>query len=170
MLLFTALWPSEAAVEALAAVVPDVPSEGWRLACPSTWHVTLAVHGEDQMGPLARRLEAAAYGAPAPRLRMRGAGAFTGARWAGVEAEPGGALAPLVRLAGGTPEGFVAHVTVLRRRIRPGPRFDPQPPTPWADHVGPWWRPVEVLLVASEPARGGVRYRPVHRVPLAPTR
>jgi 2'-5' RNA ligase len=166
--LFTALWPPAEAVAALAAELPAEPAAGWRIADTSTWHITLAFHGEAQMGPQARRLEAAAYGAAAPRLRLRGAGAFTGVRWAGVEAEPVAALTALVDLAGGTSAEFVAHVTLLRRRIRPGPHVDSDPPMPWADHVGPWWRPVEVLLVASEPARGGVRYRPVHRVPLAP--
>ena len=44
---------------------------------------------------------------------------------------------------------------------------DPVPSAPWASHEGPWWRPQEVLLMVSEPAKGGFRYRPVHRVPLA---
>lgn len=151
-----------ASSRAAAAPLPD----GWRRVDPSSWHVTLAFHGEAQMGPLARRLEAAVYGAPSPLLRLRGAGAFAGVRWAGVEAAQAERLAELVGAVGGRPAAFVAHVTVLRMRSRPGPDPGPDPPTPWAEHVGPWWRPPEVLLVASEPARGGVRYRPVHRVPL----
>jgi RNA 2',3'-cyclic 3'-phosphodiesterase len=165
--LFTALWPPPEAVEALAAAVAlPVPPSGWRLTDPSTWHVTLAFHGEDDPGVLARRLERAARGVPAPRLRLAGAGAFPGVRWAGVEATA--PLHPLVTAAGGEPARFVAHVTVLRRRSRPGPSPEAEPSTPWSEHRGPWWRPAEVLLVASEPGRGGMRYRVVHRVSLAP--
>jgi 2'-5' RNA ligase len=163
--LFTALWPPVEAVTALAAVVPDGPIDGWRRIDPATWHITLAFHGEAQVEPLAHGLESAVHGAASPRLRLRGAGRFEAVRWAGVQSEPTEALTSLVRLAGGTPAEFVAHVTVLRRRSRS--RIDYQPPTQWAGHSGPWWRPTEVLLVASEPAAGGVRYRPVHRVPLA---
>ncbi|WP_408004710.1 2'-5' RNA ligase family protein, partial [Pseudonocardia lacus] len=63
---------------------------------------------------------------------------------------------------------FVPHVTLLRRRLRPGPGAVADPATPWAGRTGPWWRPADLLLVSSEPARGGSRYRVVHRVPLQP--
>ena len=169
MHLFTAVWPAPDAVAALAAdtVAAGAPP-GWRAPAPASWHVTLAFHGEADPGVLARRLEAAARGAPAPRLRIAGAGAFPGVRWAGVEVEQPERLTRLVALAGGDPGAFVPHVSVLRLRARPGPRADPDPRPTWAGHRGPWWRPGEVLLVASEPARGGPRYRPVHRVRLAP--
>jgi RNA 2',3'-cyclic 3'-phosphodiesterase len=161
--LFTALWPPSEVVAALAAHVGRVPA-GWRLMDPPAWHVTLAFHGEADPGVLARRLDAAAHGIRAPRMRLSGAGTFDGVRWAGVQAE--GSLDALVAAAGGDAARFVAHVTVLRVRPRPGPDVDPDPCTPWSVHVGPWWRPGEVLLVASEPARGGGRFRVVHRVPL----
>jgi RNA 2',3'-cyclic 3'-phosphodiesterase len=162
--LFTAFWPPSAVVEALEHEVGDAPP-GWRILDPPTWHVTLAFHGEAEPGVLARRLDAAAHGARAPRLRLAGAGAFDGVRWAGVEAdEP---LDGLVAAAGGDVARFVAHLTVLRVRARPGPHAEPDAATPWSGHVGPWWRPSEVLLVASEPARGGSRFRVVHRVPLS---
>jgi 2'-5' RNA ligase len=88
-------------------------------------------------------------------------------RWAGVETEQDGALDALVKTAGGAEDRFVPHVTVLRRRARPGPHADPDPRPGWADHRGPWWSPPDVLLVSSEPGRTGPRYRVVHRVPLA---
>jgi hypothetical protein len=88
-------------------------------------------------------------------------------RWAGVESDPPDVLAGLVAGAGGDPARFVARVTVLRRRPRPGPGAVPDPPTPWASHRGPWWRPQEVLLVAGEPGRSGCRNRPIHRVRLS---
>jgi RNA 2',3'-cyclic 3'-phosphodiesterase len=166
--LFTALWPTDEAVAALSDAVGAAEPPGWRAVDPAGWHLTLVFHGEADPGVLARRLDRAARGAPAPRLRTAGAGAFDGVRWAGVQAEPGEALTGLVDLAGGRAEEFVAHVTVLRRRRRPGPGAVADPPLPWAEHRGPWWRPADLLLVSSEPARGGSRYRVVHRVPLAP--
>jgi 2'-5' RNA ligase len=166
MRLFTALWPPPAVVEALVAASAGGPADGWRRTDPSTWHITLAFHGEAQVEPLARRLDAVVRGIGAPRLRLHGAGRFDGVRWAGVQSAPAGALASLARLAGGAPGEFVAHVTVLRRRGRPGPDGEPEPPTPWDAHTGPWWRPHEVLLMASEPGGKGAHYRAVHRVPL----
>jgi 2'-5' RNA ligase len=168
MRLFTALWPPAEAVAALlAATAPAAEPPGWRAVDPASWHLTLAFHGEADAGVLARRLDSAAGGAPAPRLRIAGAGAFPGVRWAGVETDAPEELARLVTAAGGDQAAFVPHLTVLRRRRRPGPGAHADPPARWASHRGPWWRPGEVLLVASEPARGGSRYRPVHRVPLA---
>jgi RNA 2',3'-cyclic 3'-phosphodiesterase len=169
--LFTALWLPSAAVEALAADVgPAGEPPGWRLLAPASWHVTLAFHGHADPGVLARRLERRAGGVRPPRLRIAGGGAFPDVRWAGVETggpEDRDRLDHLVTLAGGDPAAFVPHVSVLRRRPRPGRGADPDPRPTWGAHRGPWWRPDEVLLVASEPGRGGSRYRPVHRVRLA---
>ncbi|HEY4421662.1 MAG TPA: 2'-5' RNA ligase family protein [Pseudonocardia sp.] len=166
MRLFTALWPPAEAVSALVAAT-GVPPSGWRAVEPASWHLTLAFHGEADPGVLARRLDRAAGGLAAPKLRIAGAGSFPGVRWAGVQADAPERLDLLVRAAGGDPAEFVAHLTVLRRRRRPGQGADPVPATPWASHEGPWWRAQEVLLMVSEPAKGGARYRPVHRVPLA---
>ena len=167
MRLFTALWPADEAVAALRAVAgTDSPPAGWRAADPGSWHVTLAFHGEADPGVLARRLDRAARGAPAPTLRTRGAGGGEGVRWAGVQARSWQRLIDLVEVAGGTSERFHAHMTVLRRRRRPGPGAVADPPLPWTDHLGPWWCPADLLLVSSEPARGGSRYRVVHRVAL----
>jgi 2'-5' RNA ligase len=167
--LFTALWPSAEAATALAADLPDAEAvpRGWRVLGPDTLHLTLAFHGEADPGVLARRLERAANSSPAPRLRISGAGAFPGVRWAGVQADRPEPLVGLFRAAGGEPSRFVPHITVLRLRRRPGADADPDPPVPWAAHRGPWWYPADVLLVSSEPARGGSRYRVVHRVPLS---
>lgn len=164
MRLFTALWPAPAAVAALRGVTPRVAPPGWRCTDPSSWHITLAFHGEADPGVQARLLEHGVHGRPAPRLRLAGAGAFPRVRWAGVDSD--GPLQELVEAAGGDPERFVAHVTVLLQRSRPGRGAERLPATPWSTHVGPWWSPAEVLLMASEPAKGGSRYRAVHRVPL----
>lgn len=173
MRLFTALWPPPEAVTALAAATTgaDEPA-GWRAVDPTSWHVTLAFHGEADPGVLARRLERAASGVLAPLLRISGAGAFPGVRWAGVDVgvqgDGPGLLSALVGAVGGDPTALVPHVTVLRWRSKPGPGAVAEPPAPWAGHRGPWWRPAEVLLVAGVPGRAGRRYRPVHRVELAP--
>ncbi len=170
MRLFTALWPPAEVVAALAAAMgPDPAPPGWRVADAAGWHVTLAFHGEADPGPLARDLERRVRGAPAPRLRLAGAGSFPGVRWAAVE----GDLSALVAAAGGDPARFVGHVTLLRARKRRG-RSErgsavSEPSEPWSAHVGPWWRPEEVVLAVSESGRGAPRYRAVHRVPLRTT-
>ena len=168
MRLFTALWLPDDAVAALRGVAdPEHPPPGWRAVDPSSWHVTLVFHGEADPGVLARRLDRAAHAAPAPTLRTRGAGGSGDLRWAGVQVEEPRPLTDLVELADGNPDRFVAHVTVLRRRRRPGPGADADPQLSWTGHCGPWWRPPDLLLVSSEPARGGARHRVVHRIPLS---
>ncbi|MFC4945510.1 2'-5' RNA ligase family protein [Pseudonocardia sp. GCM10023141] len=168
MRLFTALWlPADVVASLQADTAGPAAPRGWRLTAPRSWHITLAFHGEVDAGVHARRLERTAHGAPAPVLRLVGSGAFPRVRWAGVETGAGGELTDLVAAAGGDRALFVAHVTVLRMRARPGRDADPDPVPWWAGHTGRWWTPPEVLLVASEPAKGGPRYQVVHRVPLA---
>nr|WP_275403852.1 2'-5' RNA ligase family protein [Pseudonocardia acidicola] len=159
---------------------PGPEPEGWGPVRREGWHLTLAFHGEADPGVLARRLEAAAAGAAAPRLRLAGSGTFSSGTfssgtfssvaWVAVEtAGPGdaAALRALVGYAGGDPDRFVPHVTVLRGQRRRG-RAAP-PAAGWVEHHGPWWSPAEVLLMASVPSRGGSRYTPVHRVALRRT-
>jgi 2'-5' RNA ligase len=171
MRLFTALWVPPAAVAALLADGAGEPAPpGWRAVVPESWHLLLAFHGEADPGVRARRLDAAVHGAAAPRLRLAGAGEWAEAsagtvRWAGVE-EDGAVLGALVTAAGGDPRRFRAHVVVQRTQRRSGPPTPTAPPA-WVEHRGPWWRPAEVVLAASEPARGGARYPAVHRVPLS---
>jgi 2'-5' RNA ligase len=166
--LFAALWPPPEAVAALAADALRLAApRGWRMLDPADWHVPLALHGDADPGVLARRLDGALRGRRAPRLRIVGGGACPGVRWAGLASDPPGALAGLVAATGGEQPGFVPRLAVLRRRPRPGPGAVPDPPIGWSEHCGPWWRPVDVLLVSSELARSGPRYQVVHRVALA---
>jgi 2'-5' RNA ligase len=171
--LFTALWPSPQAVDALAADLAAVPQEwppeGWRAVPPSRWHLTLCFHGDADPGTLARQLEQRAAGCVAPRLRLAGAGflprvAF--ARVVGADPSDDAALAELVAAAGATPDGFLPHVTVARARRG---RAWPTSGGPLHRHRGPWWQPSEVHLVSSEQGQGPVRYRVQHRVPLLTT-
>lgn len=167
MRLFTALWPPPEAVAALDAGVAALGLDddpAWRRVPAPRWHVTLAFHGDDDPGRRARELQDRAAGAPAPRLRTAGTGRFPGVLWAGVEtAGPADtdALVSLVALAGGTPERFVAHLTLGRGPARAAAARPAQLP------AGPWWAPAEVLLVASRSTRSGPVYEPVHRVGLA---
>lgn len=170
MRLFTALWPSQEAVDALqadlTAAPQEWPPEGWRAIPPSRWHLTLCFHGDADSGTLARQLEQRVAGCLAPRLRLAGAGflprvAF--ARVVGADPSDDAALAELVAAAGGTPDGFLPHVTVARARQG---RAWPTRAGPLHRHQGPWWQPGEVHLVASEQGQGPVRYRVQHRVPL----
>lgn len=172
MRLFTALWPPPEAVAALSADVAGLglgDDPAWRRSPARRWHVTLAFHGEDEPGRRARELQERATGAPAPRLRLAGTGEFPGVLWAGVEtAGPADAdaLAGLVALAGGVPEGFVAHLTLARAARRRGRSAGPAPLPPPDLPAGPWWTPAEAVLVASMGTRSWLVYEPVHRVAL----
>lgn len=170
MRLFTALWPSQAAVDALRsdldAAGADWPPEGWRATAPSRWHLTLCFHGDADPGMLARQLDQCAAGCVAPRLRLAGAGFLPRVAFASVfGAEPAddAALGGLVAAAGGNPAGFLPHVTVARARRG---RAWPTTTGPVHRHRGPWWQPGEVHLVSSEQGPGPLRYRVQHRVPL----
>jgi 2'-5' RNA ligase len=161
MRLFTAVWPPADALDRLGdavAGIADLP--GWRPVPRERWHLTLAFHGEDDPDRRAADLDALA-GAPSPRLRLAGSGSFPGVLWAGLQTLDRAALDALVAGAGGDPATFVGHLTLARRSGRRGgrPAVPDVPP-------GPWWSPGEVLLVASERDAAGLRYRPVHRVPL----
>lgn len=168
--LFTTLWPSDAAVTALRAelaAVSNWPPEGWRAVPMSRWHVTLCFHGEGDAGVLARRLDAAAGGLPAPTLRLAGAVALDGVAAVGVRPvadADGDALHDLVRAAGGAADRFRAHLT-LARTTRRGDA--PPPRGPLDGYAGPHWRPAEVCLVRSELTSGVRRYTVLHRVNLA---
>ncbi|WP_281689455.1 2'-5' RNA ligase family protein [Pseudonocardia thermophila] len=162
MRLFTALVPPAEAVAQVAAALVGPAPDGWRLVDPATWHITLAFHGDvDDPAPHLAALDAAA-GLPGPRLRVDGSGAFPGVRWARVVAEPRAALDALVEAVGGDAQGFVPHITVLRRRGR----RRPEPRAVLPPLSGPWWQADEVLLMASELRRDGAVHRIVHRVAL----
>jgi 2'-5' RNA ligase len=167
MRLFTALWPPPEALDALEqALEPaDLASRPeWRAVPRERLHLTLSFHGDDDPARRAAVLDDRLTGLPAPRLRLAGAGAFPGVLWAGVQTDDAAALEALVAGAGADPSGYVAHLTLARRsgRRRGRPALADLPALP----PGPWWVPGEVLLVASSRDAQGLRYRPVHRVPL----
>jgi RNA 2',3'-cyclic 3'-phosphodiesterase len=144
-----------------AALAGPVPA-GWRWVDPASWHVTLAFHGDADPVTVAAAVDATS-GMSAPRLRIDGTGSFPGVRFARVVAEPVDALLALVAEVGGDADGFVPHVTVLRRRGR----GHPEPPARLPRLTGPWWQVDEVVLMASERRPDGPVYSVVHRVALA---
>lgn len=178
MRLFTALWPSEAAVRHLSAAVDRLDRDRlaaataglrkFRFSGPERWHLTLCFHGDDaDPDEVAERLERRIARLPAadpPQLRLAGSGTFRGVLWIGVEpdtADDDRALRALVRAAGGDPHGYRAHLTIARwaagradRELLPGL---------FTGYAGPWWQPRELTVVRSDLREGGPAYRTVHR-------
>lgn len=165
MRLFTALWPTAAVVDHLAARLPDRWPAGVRPTPASRWHLTLCFHGDADPGMLARQLEQRAAGCVAPACGWPAPGSCRGLPSPGCSAPnpPTTPRSGLVAAAGGNPAGFLPHVTVARARRG---RAWPTSTGPLHRHRGPWWQPGEVHLVSSEQAPGPVRYRVQHRVPL----
>lgn len=171
--LFTALWLAPAAAAALRAELAGHPEwlpSGWRVTPSSHRHVTLCSHGEAEPGVLARRLEAATAGLPAPVPRLAGGVSLpdvAAARVEGAGDSDTDALAALVRAAGADPAGYQGRVTVARRSPRCSARRDgPLVARPLDGHRGPCWQPAEVCLARAEPAAGAQLYSVLHRVPL----
>ncbi|MBB5155655.1 2'-5' RNA ligase family protein [Saccharopolyspora phatthalungensis] len=180
MRLFTALWPAEEAVRHLASAVdrldPGRVAEAtaglrkFRFTPARRWHLTLCFHGDDAdqqrvTDRLDRRVARLRETDPVPpRLRLAGAGIFRGVLWVGVEPETDSdeaALRALVRAAGGDPRGYAAHLTIARWAAGRGDRE--LLPGLFAGYAGPWWRPRELAVVASDLQEGARGYRTVHR-------
>ncbi len=182
MRLFTALWPSEVAVDHLAAEIAELSerqvaelSRGlrqFRFIPADRWHLTLCFHG-DAADPdeIAERLDGEAAElvkaevAP-PRLRLAGAGAFRSVLWIGVEPATNAdaaVLGELVRIAGGDPEGYRGHLTVARwSNGKPGRALTGF----FEGYAGPQWDVPEITLVRSDPGESGPEYSVLHRVPV----
>ncbi|GAB3067349.1 RNA 2',3'-cyclic phosphodiesterase [Micromonospora schwarzwaldensis] len=178
MRLFTAVYPSAAAVTDLTARVvglrvgvASAAGVNVRLADPAHLHLTLAFLGEvpdDRLVAVQSALGLAAASfqdgrGSSPRLRLGGGGSFGQGRstvlWVDVrgDTEPLDALARLVRDAlrrAGLPHDdkpFRPHLTIAR----PGDRLDPV--DVHADretlhgYAGPEWPADELVLVRSHP-------------------
>jgi len=168
--LFSALVPPEAVVADLAARVAEVDSvvSTLRWTPAQRWHVTLGFFG-DSDDPRRRTawLRRRAQGLTAPRLRLAGGGTFPGALWVGVVAATDDdvrVLARLAKAAGAGRQGYRPHLTVARWRAG-------QPDKGilrdlFADYLGPWFTPMDVVLMHSLRAASGLVYTPLDRVPL----
>lgn len=153
MRLFTALVPSDDAIEHLATALATVDGPQWMDR--DTWHITLCFHGDGD-DPVARAawLRERALGLAPIRLRLASAGSFGEVRWIGVESDEGlGKAAEAVRdhtPAHAERHAFVPHLTVGR-----GKSLDV---TPLLDYKGPQWTSSELVLFRSERTPEGYRY------------
>ena len=127
------------------------------------WHLTLGFYGDlDEPATRLTQLTTELAGVEAPRLRLASAGKFGAVRWVGVVAEPAAALRTLAVCAGADPDTFTPHVTLSRRRGGgAGPLF-----AALDGYAGPWRRPAEVTLLASESTDAGSVYTRVGGVAL----
>ena len=178
MRLFTALWPSGAAIRHLASDVDAIAldrlaeaTEGlhkFRFIPPARWHLTLCFHGDDadpdELGDRLERRVARLGLEQAPSTRLASAGTFRGVLWIGAEDADHSAMCALVRAAGGDPHDYRGHLTVARwARGRPRGALLPGL---FDGYAGPWWSAAEVCLVSSDQGEGGPVYRTVRSVPV----
>jgi len=154
--LFVALWPDDAARQALAASLPSArgaaPDVRWQPA--HRWHVTLAFLGPADPDKAASRIGAVMerdHPAPEP-IRLLGAGTFGPVIWVGVE--HGSWLDQLTgdlqRALTVADRRFRGHVTVGRIRGPNGPARARRVTPHLADHRGPPWTPTQITLVESQ--------------------
>ena len=154
--LFVALWPDDAARQALAATLQSArgaaPDVRWQPA--DRWHVTLAFLGSADPDRATSRIGAVMerdHPPPEP-IRLLGAGTFGPVIWVGVEHgawldQLAGDLQRALRVAD---RRFRGHVTVGRIRGPNGPARARLVTPHLADHSGPPWAPAEITLVESQ--------------------
>jgi 2'-5' RNA ligase len=193
MRLFVAIVPPPAVVAELsrqlgpvqAAAAPEL-----RWTTPDTWHITLTFLGDVPQAvvpDLSARLELAARGQRAARLRLRGGSAFPRAERAAfltavvtTVPRPAGsrplaalaaAVADAARQAGAPPPAddppYRAHLTLAR--LRPAANVSPLLAGLVSLAVGPWRAP-DIRLIRShlgDPS-GAPRYAELARWPLGP--
>lgn len=184
MRLFTALWPSEMAVDHLSAEIAELSEQRisqvttglrqFRFIPADRWHLTLNFHGDEAdpdevVARLDQRAAELGVDVPSPRLRLAGAGVFRSVLWVGVEPatdDDAATLSELVRIAGGDPEGYRGHLTIARwSNGRPSRALAEL----LSDYAGPAWPVADLTVVRSVPGGEGSGYEVVHRIPAGPT-
>jgi 2'-5' RNA ligase len=154
--LFVALWPVDAARQALATTLQTARGAAldvrWQPA--DRWHVTLAFLGPADPDRSAGRIAAAMERDPPPPepIRLRGAGSFGPVIWIGVEHgawldQLAGDLQRALKVAD---RRFRGHVTVGRIRGPNGPARAREVAPHLAAHSGPPWTPTDITLVESQ--------------------
>ena len=154
--LFVAIWPSAAAVEALALTVDGArraaPDVRWQP--PERWHITMAFLGPGDPAKAGARIDGLARAERLPAaepIRLQGSGSFGPVIWVGVDHGPW-----LATLAHGLQQAlhvadrrFRAHVTVGRVRGADGPARATEVTASLVAHHGPTWTPAGITLVES---------------------
>ncbi|ASR35338.1 hypothetical protein BAY61_10415 [Prauserella marina] len=131
----------------------------------SRWHITLGFYGRDLTSSRTAWLRERLTGAPAPTLRLAGAGAFSDVIWVGVFGSGLAELAAAVR-PDGEVRRFRAHLTIARgATVERARRFGEA----LAGYRGPRWQATEAVLVRSDPGESGPVYSTVERFPLGST-
>ncbi|GHE87888.1 RNA 2',3'-cyclic phosphodiesterase [Amycolatopsis deserti] len=163
MVLFSAVLPPAAVVEALAAEIGGLPRlDGVRWSSPENWHVTLGFYGEEDPAARAEWLRPRLAGMPAPRIWLEGAGAFTRVLYLGVYGE---GITELGLAAGAGDEGrpYLPHLTLARTRERVPPELRRR----LSGYRSEMWTAAEAVLMRSRRTAEGVRYVAVERFPLS---
>jgi 2'-5' RNA ligase len=172
--LFVAIWPSDAARDALAHTVDaartSAPDVHWQP--PERWHITLAFLGPGDPARASARIAERVRDdrqSVAEPISLRRSGAFGPVIWVGVEhgswlAELARGLQQSLRVAD---RRFRAHVTVGRVRGADGPARAEEAVASLAEHDGPAWTPGEITLVESVTGPAPA-YRVLARWPLSP--
>lgn len=172
--LFVAVWPDDAAREALADTVERAQqaTTDVRWQPPERWHITLAFLGVVDPGRAAARIPTVEQRGDTPAaepIHLVGAGAFGPVVWVGVE--HGAWLGDLARRLQHTlhvaDRRFRAHVTVGRLRGDGGAARAREVVPMLSSHVGPPWTPGEITLVESVTGPTP-EYHILERWPLSP--
>lgn len=167
MRLFFACWPPRETAQALGRWAAEVRNDsGGKLTSVENIHLTLAFLGEADPGAAggaARRVQGRRHELPIDEARYVKRNQMV---WAGPTQVPQALLALAADLRAALVRGgftleerpFAAHVTLLRKALRPA-AIPPLPSVSW---------PVdEFLLVSSKSSSAGSTYAPLERFALA---
>lgn len=169
MRLFAAIVPPPEVLDALDDELDrlGVRSLPVRWSGRPQWHVTLAFYGEADLAERTRFLAEQVRGHPSLRLRLAGAGTFSGVLWAGVQGdvEALGALAGALRDPADE-RPFHPHLTLARWKRRSAQRPARRAAAALADFRSPRWQAEEVVLMSSVRDDQGSTYTVEHRAEL----
>ncbi|MPY80413.1 MAG: RNA 2',3'-cyclic phosphodiesterase [Actinophytocola sp.] len=174
MRLFAAIVPPAEVLGALDVELDriDVRSPGslLRWSGRPLWHLTLAFYGEADLAERTRFVAEHARRHPPLRLRLAGAGTFSGVLWAGIQGDVDalGELAGVLRDPADE-KPFHPHLTLARWKRRQAQRPARRIAAALADFRSPQWRATEVVLMSSVRDRHGSTYTAQVRLPLAGT-
>jgi 2'-5' RNA ligase len=174
---FLAAVPPPPVLDAIGDLVAAGTRRGLRWTRRDQWHVTIQYFGRiDDPDALIGALTARLVRVPAPRVQLRGAGAFPAERrasvyWLGVaDREPLAAVHEAVMQAVGDfvrprdRTGYVPHLTLARL---PSPkRLTTEVEALAGIAFGPPWTVEALTLFESETRREGAVHREIARLPL----